>query len=78
MKEANAQSVRLQSLTTTLADEYARMGLDWETQLRQRAKELELIAELGITSSPSVTPEEEDEDEADEDEHEVAESAAAA
>ncbi len=77
LKEANAQSVRLQSLTTTLADEYARMGLDWETQLRQRAKELELIAELGITSSPSVTPEEEDEDEADDVEHKNTEPAAA-
>ena len=48
LKEANAQSVRLASFTTTLADEYARMGLDWETQLRQRAKERMLMQELGL------------------------------
>lgn len=49
LKEANAQAVRLASLTTTLADEYARMGLDWEVQIRQRAKEFELLNELGLT-----------------------------
>jgi hypothetical protein len=35
--------------TTTLADEYARRGQDWETQLRQRAKELALMTDLGLT-----------------------------
>ena len=48
LKEANAQAVRLQSNTTTLANEYARSGQDWETQLRQRAKEVALMRELGI------------------------------
>jgi capsid protein len=48
-KEASAQATRLANHTTTLADEYARRGLDWETQLRQRAKELSLMAELGLT-----------------------------
>jgi len=48
-KEANAQATRLSSHTTTLADEYARRGQDWETQLRQRAKELALMQELGLT-----------------------------
>jgi lambda family phage portal protein len=48
-KEANAQTTRLSAYTTTLADEYARRGQDWETQLRQRAKELELMRELGLT-----------------------------
>ena len=38
-KEANAQATRLASNTTTLAIEYARQGKDWETELRQRAKE---------------------------------------
>ncbi|MEQ8790095.1 MAG: phage portal protein [Pirellulaceae bacterium] len=51
-KEANAQSTRLASHTTTLAEEYARRGLDWEEQLRQRAKEVSLLKELGITSAP--------------------------
>jgi len=66
LKEANAQGVRLTNHTTTLADEYARRGQDWETQLRQRAKELALMAELGLTPeslaltpSPDATPLEE-------------------
>lgn len=54
LKEANAQSVRLQSNTTTLANEYARSGQDWETQLRQRAKEVALMRELGI--APADAP----------------------
>lgn len=55
-KEANAQATRLSSYTTTLADEYARRGLDWETQLRQRAKELALMAELGMAPTAPGTP----------------------
>ncbi len=47
-KEATAQATRLANHTTTLADEYARRGQDWETQLRQRAKELALMNELGL------------------------------
>lgn len=62
LKEANAQAVRLASFTTTLADEYARMGLDWETQLRQRAKELTLMTELGLAQSePDLVDDEEPE-----------------
>ena len=54
-KEANAQATRLASHTTTLADEYAKRGQDWETQLRQRAKEIALMSELGLATE-SVTP----------------------
>ncbi|HBJ36500.1 MAG TPA: hypothetical protein DDZ51_17460, partial [Planctomycetaceae bacterium] len=54
-KEANAQATRLSSHTTTLADEYARRGQDWETQIRQRAKELALMAELGIAVDSAST-----------------------
>jgi lambda family phage portal protein len=53
LKEANAQSTRLTNHTTTLADEYARRGQDWETQLRQRAKELALMQELGLPAPAS-------------------------
>jgi lambda family phage portal protein len=53
-KEARAQAIRLNSLTTTLADEYAKRGLDWETQLRQRAAEQQLLRELGL--SPETQP----------------------
>jgi capsid protein len=64
-KEANAQATRLANLTTTLADEYARRGQDWEVQLRQRAKELALINELGISSLTLPLPQSEDTDDAD-------------
>lgn len=49
-KEANAQATRLANHTTTLAYEYARQGRDWENELRQRAKEQELMRELGLIS----------------------------
>lgn len=50
VKEASAQKLRLAAHTTTLADEYAQRGLDWEQQLRQRARELQLLNELGISA----------------------------
>jgi len=53
-KEANAQATRLTSHTTTLATEYAMQGRDWEAELRQRAKEIDLMEELGLTSSEVV------------------------
>jgi lambda family phage portal protein len=54
-KEANAQATRLANHTTTLAHEYARQGRDWEEALRQRAKELALMNELGL-ALPAVGP----------------------
>lgn len=48
-KEANAQSVRLENHTTTLAAEYARQGKDWEAELNQIAKEKALMKKLGIS-----------------------------
>jgi lambda family phage portal protein len=48
-KEATAQEKRLANNTTSLASEYAKQGKDWETELRQIAKEKELMKELGIT-----------------------------
>jgi capsid protein len=53
-KEANAQETRLRNHTTTLADEYARKGQDWETQLRQRAKEVALVRELKLPEVQAV------------------------
>jgi len=50
-KEATAQATRLASHTTTLAAEYARQGKDWETELRQRAKEVALAKELGLSQA---------------------------
>jgi lambda family phage portal protein len=55
-KEATAQATRLTNHTTTLADEYARRGQDWEAQLRQRAKELALMSELGLPLAQALPP----------------------
>ena len=63
-KEAKAQAMRLAGNTTTLAIEYAKLGLDWEEQLRQRAKEKELMRELGLTETEALpAAEKDDEDE---------------
>jgi len=55
-KEATAQEKRLKNNTTTLADEYAKQGKDWEAQIRQRAKEKQLMAELGLTEAEAALP----------------------
>ena len=63
---SGAQEKRLANNTTTLAAEYAKQGKDWETELRQRAKEKKLMDELGIAGATTVvSPEEEKEDEMD-------------
>lgn len=54
-KEANAQKTRLENNTTTLSDEYARQRQDWRVKLRQRAVELEYMAELGIPTAPAAS-----------------------
>ena len=65
-KEATAQEKRLKNRTTTLAAEYAKQGKDWETELRQIAKERDLMEELNIPDANApVQPDngkEEDED----------------
>ncbi len=62
LKEANAQTVRLDNLTTTHADEWGKQGQDWEKKFeqiaREKAKVKELEAEFGVTLSvlsPGVT-----------------------
>ncbi len=48
-KEAAGQQTELANHTTNLAREYARQGLDWETELQQRAREIALMRELGLS-----------------------------
>jgi capsid protein len=48
-KEANAQATRLSSMTTTLADEYAKQGQDWESKVEQIGRERAKLRELGLT-----------------------------
>ncbi len=50
-KEARAQGLRLKNNATTLAHEFALMGRDWESELRQIAREKQLMKELGLTDS---------------------------
>jgi len=68
-KEANAQATRLASHTTTLATEYARQGKDWETELRQRAREFALMKELGL-STAQAQPKPVQEDQTEENDNE--------
>ena len=59
VKEASATEIRLATNTTTLADEWARVGKQWDVQLRQIAAEKALAAELGLTPaerSPAPQP----------------------
>ena len=49
VKEANAQRIRLNSLSTTLEDEWAIKGQDWLRKLKQIAKERKILAELNLT-----------------------------
>ena len=71
-KEATAQEKRLLNATTTLAAECAKDGRDYMSVLRQRAKEVRLMRELGIpvagespveTEPPSGKPEDKEDDE---------------
>jgi len=71
-----AQDTHLGNHTTTLAAEYAKKGLDWEEELRQRARELKLMRRLGLTTVAVPALPGADDDAADEDEKEDAESAA--
>ena len=69
-KEAKAQQLRLQGLTTNLAIEYAVQGRDWEVEVRQLAKEKELLDELGLKKEfapPKELEKEDDEGQTTED-----------
>lgn len=66
-KEAQGQATELENHTTTLSREYAKQGLDWETELRQRARELSRMSELGLSMAQAapkpIQDEEDNEDE---------------
>jgi lambda family phage portal protein len=47
-KEANAQAMRLKTQMTTYAFEYAKDGKDWKKEFRQKAREYEFAAKLGL------------------------------
>ncbi len=53
-KEANAVLTRLGGNLTNLAIEYAKNGLDWEPEIRQRAREIALMRELGLAPTEAL------------------------
>jgi lambda family phage portal protein len=53
-KEANAQATRLANLTTSLAEEWANRGKDWEAGMRQIHRERALLGELGLALPDST------------------------
>ena len=59
VKEAKASKIRLETGLSTLEDECATQGLDWEEVLEQRAKEQTKMHELGLTDEhySSISPE---------------------
>jgi lambda family phage portal protein len=69
-KEAVAAKTRLEAGLTTLADEFASVGKDWQEQMRQRAKEQALAASFGLIAeddAPDETEDAEDVEDLDED-----------
>ena len=45
---ARVQEIALENHTTTLANEYARQGKDWKTELKQIRKEREYLKRMGL------------------------------
>ncbi|KZZ75088.1 portal protein [Oleiphilus sp. HI0132] len=62
VKEAKASKIRLETGLSTLEDECATQGLDWEEVLEQRAREQAKMRELGLNTEKSqyVSPTAED------------------
>lgn len=52
VKEATAAKLRLETNLSTLEDEAAEQGLDWEELLEQRAREAARMRELGVPVPP--------------------------
>lgn len=74
LKEANADAIRLGSFSTSLAELYARQGKDWEAELKQIAREKQLMQELGI--APADVAQANGPDQAADDEEDSANKAA--
>lgn len=55
LKEANAAKVRIESRVSSMSREYARQGLDWETEFEQIARERRRMSELGIDQAAAMS-----------------------
>lgn len=74
VKEANASKIRMDNNISTLQDEAAAQGLDYQDVLAQRARENKEMEELGLTPSapapaptPAPTPADDQDDDDDQD-----------
>ncbi len=56
VKEAQASKIRMEIGLSTLEDECATQGLDWEEVLEQRAREQAKMSELGLKFSTEAEP----------------------
>lgn len=56
VKEAQAAQIRMEAGLSTLEDECAAQGLDWEEVLAQRAREKARLKELGLTPIETTKP----------------------
>ena len=54
LKEARSLEIKLKNRVTNLSREFAVLGLDWETELRQLAREKKLMRELGLEDSDVI------------------------
>lgn len=54
VKEAQASQIRMEAGLSTLEDECAMQGLDWEEVLEQRAREKAKMKELGLEAAPAA------------------------
>ncbi len=54
-KEAEAQQIRVDTFTSTLEEECAEQGRDWELVMEQRKVEVDRMNELGL-QPPALTP----------------------
>lgn len=55
LKDAKTDETNLAIGATTLAEIYGRKGKDWEESMRQRAREVDLANELGLTAMYSIS-----------------------
>jgi lambda family phage portal protein len=56
VKEIQASTLAVDGNLSTLAEECASQGRDWQAVMRQRRRERELAAELGLMPQPAATP----------------------
>lgn len=62
VKEAEASRIRMENGLSTLEEECASQGLDWEEVLEQRAREQAKMRELGLSTPTMAAEDKQDND----------------